>query len=61
MGGFFGGGDKPDTSAQDAELAKLKDVEAKKKEALKRARRGRASLISGEATGIEKAKTLGGK
>jgi hypothetical protein len=44
---------------QDEEYEKTKHQVAAKKSALKRKRRGRASLISGEETGIEKSGTLG--
>ena len=64
MGSIFGGGDSGPSGAelakQETERKRLEDIETRKKNALKRRNRGRASLISGEATG-EKAENLGGK
>jgi len=44
---------------QEEEYQKTEHDVAAKKSALKRKRRGRASLISGEETGVDKSGTLG--
>lgn len=63
MGDFFGGGDagpsKAEQAKQESERKRLEDIETGKKDALKRARRGRQSLISGDQAGIAKAEVLG--
>lgn len=62
MGSLLGGGSKPAGPSkaqieaekrQKEELAKLEAEKAGREAALKRSRRGRASLISGEETGLK--------
>ena len=57
-GGDSGGPSKAEIARQEKERVRLADIETKKTAALKRARRGRQSLISGDSTG-EKSSTLG--
>lgn len=55
MGSLLGGKPKEDKAAkkkQAEELARLEAEEKRRKDALARSRRGRASLISGDETGI---------
>ena len=62
MGGFFGGGAKEsgpsaaEIARQEKERKRVEDIETSKKDALKRKRRGRGSLISDSETGIDKTK-----